>query len=171
MDLFKSSNLVATIQALQRSWEPIYNLCNFVQFGLAIMSIFVLQLWVILFYNKHCSRNWSGRAFCRRIMILKVIRSWCRCSRAMCRLLMRIHRRWSVILDLSRVRICGPGYESLRSGIRSFIVRKYSLWRKFYRWKEIMFRFIYKGTLRWKVWINKLKFDHKRPCKSVLEEL
>ena len=61
------------------------------------------------------------RAFCRRIMILTVIRSWCRCSRGMCRLFMQIHRHWSVILDSSRVRICGRGYGSLRSGIRSFI--------------------------------------------------
>lgn len=28
-------------------------LCNFVQFGHATLSIFTLQLWVILFYNKH----------------------------------------------------------------------------------------------------------------------
>ena len=39
----------------------------------------------------------------------------------MCRLFMQIHRHWSVILDSSRVRICGRGYGSLRSGIRSFI--------------------------------------------------
>ena len=47
----------------------------------------------------------------------------CRCSRAMC-----TYADTSA-LDLSRVRICGWGYESLRSGIRSFIVRKYSLQR------------------------------------------
>ena len=29
--------------------------CNFVQNGLATLSIFVLQLWVILFYNKQFS--------------------------------------------------------------------------------------------------------------------
>ncbi len=41
-----------------------YNLCNFVQFGLATMSIFVLQLWVILFYNKQhgADRAVTGRA-------------------------------------------------------------------------------------------------------------
>ena len=30
--------------------------CNYVQFGHATMSIFVLQLWVILFYNKQKKR-------------------------------------------------------------------------------------------------------------------
>lgn len=31
-------------------------LCNYVQNGLATMSIFALQLWVLLFYNKHLCR-------------------------------------------------------------------------------------------------------------------
>ena len=38
-------------------------LCNFVQFGLATMSIFVLQLWVILFYNKQSCRDGAPKPF------------------------------------------------------------------------------------------------------------
>ena len=47
MDLFKSSNLVATIQALHHSGEPIYNLCNFVQFGLSTNAVKSMTLGYI----------------------------------------------------------------------------------------------------------------------------
>ena len=36
--------------------------CNFVQNGLATLSIFVLQLWVILFYNKHIFLDYFQKA-------------------------------------------------------------------------------------------------------------
>ena len=62
-------------------------------------------------------------------LILTVIRNWYRCSRVMCRLLMRIHLLWSVILDLSRVPICGPALENLRSGIRNFTCKNMHLRR------------------------------------------
>ena len=49
----KGSYLEATTQAQHRSGESFGYACNFVQFGHATLSIFALQLWVILLCNKH----------------------------------------------------------------------------------------------------------------------
>lgn len=60
MDFFtESSYLVATTQALRRSWELLTNACNILQFGDATFSDFVLQLSVILFYNKQYRNRWE----------------------------------------------------------------------------------------------------------------
>ena len=60
MDLsMKGSYLEATTQAQHRSGESFGYACNFVQFGHATLSIFALQLWVILLCNKHSTDSVS----------------------------------------------------------------------------------------------------------------
>ena len=53
----KGSYLEATTQAQHRSGESFGYACNFVQFGHATLSIFALQLWVILLCNKQFQRK------------------------------------------------------------------------------------------------------------------
>ena len=52
----KGSYLEATTQTQQRSGESFGYACNFVQFGHATLSIFALQLWVILLCNKQIKK-------------------------------------------------------------------------------------------------------------------